>query len=139
MIVRPYHWGSANRPRLAHDGKHQVSHAGRGLARRDKERSRKDLPTIPGASSGGPLRSVGLGLHHDLAFAHHALLVEDRHQGLVGRAAYHVGTIGAAFDDPEQILGRLLPRALWGIQGTLGPPTFPWYQSRNGDAARINN
>jgi hypothetical protein len=42
------------------------------------------------------------------AFAHLALPVEDRDQGLVGRAAYHVGTIGQAFDDPRQILGRLL-------------------------------
>ena len=48
------------------------------------------------------------------AFAHLALLVEDRDQGLVGRAAYHVRTSGEAFDGPRQILGRLLPRAFWG-------------------------
>jgi hypothetical protein len=63
-----------------------------------------------------------LALHHDLAFAHLALPVEDREQGLVGRAAYHVGRIGEAFDDPRQILGRLLMRALWG---RWGPLTFP--------------
>src|SRR5208337_2409379 len=59
------------------------------------------------------------------AFAHLALPVEDRDQGLVGRAAYHVGTIGEAFDDPRQILGRLRTRALWG---RWGPPTFPGCQ-----------
>ncbi|MGO9913245.1 MAG: hypothetical protein ACLQIB_00805 [Isosphaeraceae bacterium] len=97
--------------------------------RREAERT---YPRFRVPDSGGPLRSAGLGLLHDLAFTHPALLVEDRHQGLVGRAAYHVGTIGAAFDDPEQILGRLLPRALWEIQGTLGPPTFPWCQKVGG-------
>ncbi len=60
-----------------------------------------------------------LGIHHDLAFAHLTLPVEDRDQGLVGRAAYHVGTIGEAFDGPRQILGRLLPRALWERWGSL--------------------
>src|SRR5271157_6477300 len=59
------------------------------------------------------------------AFAHLALPVEDRDQGLVGRAAYHVGTSGEAFDDPPQILGRLLPRVLWG---RWGPLTFPGCQ-----------
>ncbi len=57
--------------------------------------------------------------------SHLALPVEDRELGLVGRAAYHVGTIGEAFDDPEQILGRLLTRALWG---RWGPLTFPGCQ-----------
>jgi len=72
---------------------------------------------VGGVGVGRVLNAVAasLGLHHDLAFAHLALPVEDRDQRPVGRAAYHVGTIGEAFDDPRQILGRLLPRALWGI------------------------
>ena len=62
-----------------------------------------------------------------LPVAQLALLVEDRDQGLVGRAARHVGTIGEAFDDPQQILGRLLPRALscfgvLGIRRTVATP-----------------
>ena len=49
-----------------------------------------------------------------------ALLAEDCDQGLVGRAARHVGTIGEAFEDPQQILSRLLPRALsrFGVLGS---------------------
>ena len=74
---------------------------------------------------GGPF----LRFHHDLAFAHLALLVEDRDRDLVGRAAYHVGTIGEAFDDPQQIPGRLLPRALWG---RWGPLTFPGCRNLGG-------
>src|SRR5208283_5553993 len=76
---------------------------------------------VGGVGVGRILHAVpaGLGLHDDLVFAHFALLVENRDQGLVGRAACHVGAIGEAFDDPQQILGRLLPRALsrFGVLG----------------------
>jgi len=66
--------------------------------------------------------AAGLGLHRDPAFAHLTLPVEDRGQSVVGRAAYQVGTSGVLFDDPRQILGRLLPPALLGRCRRL---TFP--------------
>ncbi len=82
------------------------------------------MGVVAGVGVGRVLNAVaaGLGLHHNLAFAHLALPVEDRDQGLVGRAAYHFGTIGEAFDDPQQVLGRLLPRALWGRWGATHVP-----------------
>src|SRR5271165_4087763 len=81
-----------------------------------------------GPAQGSWVPESGLPLPR-FAFAHLALPVEDRDQGLVGRAAYHVGTIGEAFDDPQQILGRLLPRALWG---RWGPLTFPGCRNLGG-------
>jgi hypothetical protein len=78
--------------------------------------------------------AADLGLHDDVAFAHLVLPVKDRDQDLAGRAAYPVGTSGEAFDDPRLILGRLLPRALWGRWGLL---TFPGCQKGWGASRRL--
>ena len=60
------------------------------------------MGVVGGVEVGWVLHAVpaGFGLHDDLARAHLALLAEDCDQGLVARAARHVGTIGEAFNNP---------------------------------------